>query len=203
MIARLTKHLDECVGPAIRKQVLKGSGEITSESSLEALADYFAGAMERLDALVDEETRRKVMMRCSCRFPRERIAHLNALYRQLQDIDQLLPYMHGDEHRFYAKPIRKGNIIYVTKMPCYAEELETARTKEERRRAYCHCDCVRETKRPVSDTWCACGAGWYVQLWEGILEKSVRVEIFQTVARGDDCCQFAIHLPPEEIQLTY
>jgi predicted hydrocarbon binding protein len=48
----------------------------------------------------------------------------------------------------------------------------------------------------ISPTFCYRGAGWYKQIWEGILEKPVeKVEMLQSVCQGDDVCEFAIRLP--------
>jgi predicted hydrocarbon binding protein len=47
----------------------------------------------------------------------------------------------------------------------------------------------------MSGTYCYCGAGWYKQLWEGILGQPVRIEVLKSVLQGDDRCTFAIHLP--------
>jgi len=39
--------------------------------------------------------------------------------------------------------------------------------------------------------------GWYNQLWEGIFEQPIRVDIVRSILKGDDSCTFAVHLPPE------
>ncbi|MBU7032677.1 MAG: hypothetical protein HXS53_09110 [Theionarchaea archaeon] len=49
----------------------------------------------------------------------------------------------------------------------------------------------------ISPTFCYCGAGWYKTLWEGVLDKPIDIEVLQSVIRGDECCEFAIYLPPE------
>jgi hypothetical protein len=195
MIRRLTEHLDELVGPRTREMVLEASESITCGSSPEEVAAYFKGVMDRLDAWVDEETRREVMQRCSCPYPRERIEELKAKYRELQDIDQLVPLMHAGMGQC-SMPVKRGNTVYITKAPYNPQGYSAARSQQERRRYYCHCPCICATSEPIR-SWCFCGAGWYKQLWEGVLERPVEVEILQTVARGDPCCTFAIHLPPE------
>jgi predicted hydrocarbon binding protein len=47
----------------------------------------------------------------------------------------------------------------------------------------------------MSRTYCYCGAGWYQQLWDGIMGQPVRVEVLKSILQGDDRCSFAIHLP--------
>lgn len=65
-----------------------------------------------------------------------------------------------------------------------------------KRKHCCHCPLVRNhLGEGISPTFCYCGSGWYRQQWEGILGKPVKVEILKSLLKGDDICQFAIHLP--------
>ena len=45
--------------------------------------------------------------------------------------------------------------------------------------------------------YCYCGAGFYTGIWEEILQKPVKVEVLESVLKGDDVCTFAIYLPYE------
>ena len=58
---------------------------------------------------------------------------------------------------------------------------------------------VRGHLDELSPTFCYCGTGWYRRPWEGILDQPVRVELVQSLLKGDDVCQVAIHLP-ESVQ---
>jgi len=42
--------------------------------------------------------------------------------------------------------------------------------------------------------FCNCGSGWFRQQWEGATGRPVRVDVLQSVLRGDEKCEFAIHL---------
>ena len=75
---------------------------------------------------------------------------------------------------------------------------EKAETAAEKRRAYCHCNMIKNHLDEMNATFCYCGAGWYRQLWEGILERPVRIELVKSLVKGDDVCQVAIHLPQDE-----
>ena len=57
------------------------------------------------------------------------------------------------------------------------------------------CTMVR-TDETISPTFCNCGAGWFLQKWEGILGKPVKVQLIRSVLKGDDLCEVAVHLPP-------
>lgn len=49
--------------------------------------------------------------------------------------------------------------------------------------------------KKLSTTYCCCGAGFYKAIWEEMLQKYVRVDVLETVMKGDDVCQFVIHFP--------
>ena len=192
--------LQRFVGQSSVKRVVEDGHPISNRSSPKRKAEWVKGAMERLDALVeDEEVRQEIMQCCSHRFPKSRIMKLKREYQKHGDIDEVLKLMHTDSSwyglSYYEYPQRMGNIIYVTKIPYAPRRFEVATTPEAKRRAYCHCGWVKASKEPISKTFCYCGSGWYKVLWEEILDKPVRVEVITTIASGGDECAFAIHFP--------
>lgn len=203
-LKRLTENLDQLAGEAVRKKVMKGSERLASDSKADEIAEWFQGAMDRLDVLVDDDVRKTIMMdSCPDVPPKNRIRLLRAKYKELGDLDALIRFMHQDTSwrglSWYEYPVRKGNTIYVKKVPFNPKGCETASSSEEKRLSYCHCTIAKALMRSgkaVSPTFCYCGAGWYKRIWEGILEKPVdKIEMLQSVCQGDDVCEFAIHLP--------
>ena len=202
---QLAQNLDRFAGESVRREVMDGSDRFPACSAFER-ATWFKGAIERLDSLVsDEDTRRDIMITVGDQFPQARITMMRDIYQQTSDLDALLEIMRADrtlgDRSWYEAPIREGNIIYVTKDPVLPEEYQQATTENEKRAAYCHCRLLAEAIRcgmTISGTYCYCGAGWYKQLWEGILGQPVRVDVLKSVLQGDDRCSFAIHLPLEE-----
>ncbi len=197
---RLADGLGRHAGEAARQTVMAGSEVITLDTSAEAYVDWLQGAMARLDGAVsDDGTRCAIMTGCSHVFPQIRIDHLKAEFERLgRDIDALLPLMHADPHRWYEEPRREGRTIFVSKDPYDRQAFQAAADPVEKRAAYCHCPMLKAAIRaqtPISPTYCHCGGGWYLRLWEGILGQPVRVEQLETVLQGADRCAFAIHLP--------
>jgi hypothetical protein len=185
---------------SVKKQVLEDGRPISDQSSPKRKAEWAKGAMDRLDTLVkDKKTRREIMLCCSHRFPKSRIKKLKREYQKHGDIDELLKLMHTDSSwyglSYYEYPQRASNIIYVTKIPFAPQRFETATEPAAKRRAYCHCGWIKASKDSISKTFCYCGSGWYKTLWEGILDKPVKVEVITTIASGGEACTFAIHLP--------
>lgn len=196
---RLANGVEEILGVTARQQVMVGIESVTTESSAEAYRDWIHTAMGRIDLLTeDPETKYKIVSCCAHVFPQYRIDRLRAIYEQKHDIDDVLREMYTDPD-WYEEPVRKGNQLYMRKVPFNAEAYKQATTPAERRQAYCHCAFVRpylnEVPAEISPTFCWCGAGWYRRLWEGILGQPIQVEHVETLIRGNDCCTLVITLP--------
>ena len=95
--------------------------------------------------------------------------------------------------------VRKGNIIYETKIPnntiAYLEETDPVK----KRYHYCHCPWAKESLRPgslkVSATFCQCSAGFHKKPYEVIYGQTLKADVLQSVLDSDPICRFAIHLP--------
>jgi effector-binding domain-containing protein len=190
---RLTENLGRVLGEEAREQVMSGADEIALDSSRDERVVWVRGAMERLDGLADERETFDILSRCAHTFSRKRIEKLRAVYERRGDIDDVLEAMSEDPD-WYEDPVREGDIIYVKKVPYDPQGREEATTEAERRMCYCHCATIRRNLDQTPPTFCYCGAGWYRQLWEGILGKPVRIELLKCLPKGDDICEFAIHL---------
>ena len=201
---RMAMGLDRLAGEEIAARIMEGSGKLTALSPARETMQWVKGAMERLEELVAEEQRQEIMTGCAHVFPERRIQQLRAEYLRLGDLDKLLQLMGEDrsmgEYSYYSAPKRDGHIIYTTKIPFNPRGCKEARDELERRYHSCHCPLVKEAIRgqvDIGPTFCYCGSGWFRRLWQGILQKPVKVEVLKTVLQGDECCQFAIHLPQE------
>jgi effector-binding domain-containing protein len=195
----LAEGVGKTLGAAARQQVMEGIEQITPESSLEMYTEWIRGAMERLDSLTDDpEKKYQTVSCCAHVFPDERIAHLRSIYEQRREIDDVLREMYKDP-AWYEDPVRKGNVLYMRKVPYDPEGYEKGATPVERRKAYCHCVFVRpyldKVPSRMSPTFCWCGSGWYKRLWEGILEQPIRIEHIETLLKGNDQCTLTITLP--------
>ncbi len=191
---RLAENLSRVLTDDASRQILQGIEHLTLESTRQERVEWVEGAVERLDALADGEQRFEILSRCAHVFSPRRIERLRAIYERSQDVDEVLAAMHEDPD-WYEGPTRTGRTIYVTKVPRDAQAYEEAIDQAEKRRHYCHCALVRNNPDQMPPTFCCCGAGWYRQIWEGILGEPVQVEILDSLTLGDDTCQFAIHLP--------
>jgi hypothetical protein len=191
-IRKLSESIERYLGREIMSEIMAGGGKFEALDE-EARALWVKKAMDRLDARVaDEDIKIKIMTECSCQCYQEHIEEFKKEYRKHRDIDNLLEIMHGKV--FLIKPVKDGDIVYVTKAPRFPEEYRKAKTFEEKKYFFCHCDHARAAKGRISPTYCLCGAGWCKKIWEGALERPIKVDILRSVLRGDDICRFAVHL---------
>lgn len=219
-LTRLACGLEEVAGEEIREAVMLGSEELTSESPGETVIRWTSRAMQRLEALVDEDRRRQILTGCACQYPGGALQLVREAYeasgeielaqRMLQEqFESLLRDSLNLEEALIedvvsrgwgSAGVRRGSTIIATKIPKssnlvdYMEETDPVK----KRQLYCHCPRVRDALRSavdISPTYCYCGAGFYKGIWEGILQQPVRVEVLETVLQGDEVCKFAIYLP--------
>ena len=219
-LAKFSSCLDRIVGEEIRKEVMKGSEELSSHSSRQGIIDWSKGAMERLDSLVNEETSKEIMTGCACQYSKSDLQPIRKKYEVTKDID-LVHQMLQEQFESFLKNllelsdelieeivrkgwglagVKEGNAIIATKIPKsgYLIEYMNETDPEMRRQYYCHCPRIRDvlkTSETISPTYCYCGAGFYKGIWEEILQQPVEVQILETVLKGDESCKIAIYLP--------
>ena len=219
-LGKLSTHLDEITGEQIRKQVLQGSEALTSESPRATVVDWTRGGMERLDSLVEEGDRRAILAGCACLYPMDALQEMRKAYQETGDISLAHDMLQGQFESFLrdtlhlddgvvaaivergwgSAGVKRGGTIIATKIPKSDFLLEYIReTDPARKRAlYCHCPRIRDallSSVAISATYCYCGAGFYKGIWEEILQQPVKVELLETVLKGDEVCKFAVYLP--------
>ncbi len=201
-IADLSHGLDQLAGATARGAVLTDD-QIDIDTDPAHQVAWAQRLMQRMDVTVTDETiRHRIMNGCAHRFPQERIDFLRQKFHELGSIDALLQFMGEDKsiggRSFYAAPVREGTTIIETKQPARPQAYAEATTAREKRAAACFCPIVRQSilaEANLSETWCHCGAGWFAQLWGGIFEHEVQVEVLETVRGGGDHCVFRVHIP--------
>ena len=219
-LAKFAGCLDAIVGEGTRQEVMRGSDNLSARSSRRDVITWTRTAMERLDAMVDEEKRKAIMTGCACQYPKSALREMRETYAATQDVD-LVHQMLQDQFESFLRDslnlddamideivgrgwgsagIKSDHTIIATKIPksgelvAYMQETDPGR----KRQYYCHCPRVREalkTSDMISPTYCYCGAGFYKGIWEEILQQPVGVEVLETVLVGGEICQIAIHLP--------
>jgi len=118
-------------------------------------------------------------------------------FAQIVD-DEVIEFVRNNQ--MFAGGVRKGNIIYVSKVPYQTKKYLTAKDEKMKKFYLCYCPWIRGalkegTENEFLKNFCHCSAGWYKLYWDKIFEQSLIVEPIKTGLNGELECTFAIHLP--------
>ena len=221
-LEKFSSCLDETVGEDIRKKVIQGSENLSSDSSRQVVIDWFRGAMERLDSLADEEDRNQIMTGPACQYPKSSLREIRERYEATKDIDIALQMLQAQFESFLtdimqldagmideivrrgwgAAGVRQGDTIIATKIPKsgFLVEYMNETDPQKKRQLYCHYPRIRDVLKSsdtLSPTYCYCCAGFYRGIWEEILGQPVVVELPESVLKGDEACKVAAYLPSD------
>jgi len=219
-LSKFSCCLDKIVGEDTKKKIMRGSEKLTSDSPPDEIIEWTKQAMDRLDALVEQEKRIEVMTGCACQYPESELSEIKDAYAKTKDVD-VAHKMLSDKFVSFLKTslglqddlveeimnrgwglagVRRGNTIIATKIPKSGKLVEYLKEtdREKKRALYCHCPRIREgivSNAKIFPTYCYCGAGFYKGIWEYILQKPVKVELLESVLQGDQVCKVLIQLP--------
>lgn len=215
---RLQKALDRVTGKDTRKQIMSDSNNLLENYSTEKAIKWTQKTINKLEESLEKEEVADIITSCACHYPHEKLQDFKELYAKTRDIDmvhKLLQENFEKEIKIYKNlndeqlrmiidkgwgvaGIKEGNIIYATKIPSRFHEYFQSTNEKEKRYNYCHCPKIRdfiEIDESLSVNYCYCGAGFYTDIWQEILQNPVKIEIVSSLLKGDDVCKFKIILP--------
>lgn len=201
--AKLADGIERVLGVASRNTLMLGSEALEIESGIEARFQWVKEMLSRLNETASESQKYDILSGCAHVFPQTQVDKLAQVYaetrRKVDDpltaVDAVIQLMEQDPG-WVEGGRRKGYTIYAVKPPRDRQAFDSAKTELERRQSYCFCPVLRtcmDQGMPVE--YCYCGSGWFRQQWEGAIGHPVKIDIVRSVLRGDDACEFAIHLP--------
>lgn len=110
---------------------------------------------------------------------------------------EIVDYVKNDPH--IESGVRRGKQIIIKKVPHMAKEYLSEKDERKKRYYYCHCPWVKEafkgSEKPLSPVFCNCSAGFYRAYWEIVFDQPVRVDVLESLLKGDSICKFAVHIP--------
>jgi hypothetical protein len=201
----LDRNLTRVLGEESRQEVMTGSEALSVGSSIPERFEWTKGMVQKLDTMADDDQRYEIFSRCAHVFPKSQIAKLGVVFEETRSqtgdpwraVDAVIDFMIADPG-WGVQPVRQGTTIYASKNPRNPEGYAQAQTDAERKRAYCFCPLIRDhLDSGMSDTFCYCSAGWERQQWEGAIGRPVRVDVVRSLLKGNNLCEFAIHLPED------
>jgi predicted hydrocarbon binding protein len=183
MLIALEKIIEQFAGEEVMKKVMEGSEGIFEKTDAKKKASWMKGAMEKLDKLVDEETRFRIMENCGfncAKMNKGAIEEAVARRKKFKTVDEFIDAEQKTPTKG-TRLAREGNVLY----QYYTPQSYGVR---------CYCEMVAAAGGEVSPTYCHCSKGFVKTLWETVLEKPVNVEFVQSAISGADECKFAIHI---------
>jgi predicted hydrocarbon binding protein len=187
MLAAMEGCVENVAGRAVAAKVMEGSEQITEKTDKRKTALWVKGAMERLDKLVDDETKKRIMQNCGYNCAKKNSKVIERAVARRKKFGSTDEFLVAEQQKPMkgTRLSREGNILYQYYIP-------QAFTRPMR----CYCGLLRElpTEETVSITYCNCSRGFVEKYWENILGKPVRVDILQSAVSGAAECKFAIHL---------
>jgi len=95
--------------------------------------------------------------------------------------------------------VRKGDTIYVTKIPYDPDRYLRTTDSLERRRLACHCPLaaasITESGAAVPSRWCACSAGFAKVRFDVVFGEETEAFVLDSVLAGSQSCRFAVKIP--------
>lgn len=185
MIANLGGEIEQAAGTEVRAQVMAGAEKIGKKTPGAESALWVRDAIERLDGLAPEDTRRKIMNACGANCLRMNSSMLDRAVARRQKC--------ASEEDFLKAEARKpgklsrlevhGNTLIQVYMPAdFARPIR------------CFCALLRElpADAQLSPTYCLCSQGFVRTYWETVLGRPVVVEVLGTAVSGSSECRFKI-----------
>jgi effector-binding domain-containing protein len=194
---RFSTKLENVLSSEAKEEILAPMRSLDIDSPSEARHKALCESLSILEHKTTDEQQYEILSHCAHVFPVELIPPMRDLFRSTGNVDAVIEAM-VSKGGYYPKLLRReGSIIYSEKGPANPTAYKEAKTDAERRRAYCFCPLIRDCIDDTPEIFCNCSAGWPKQLWEGVLERPLKIEVVQSLTKGDNTCEFAIHLPAE------
>lgn len=229
VMGELHSRLGASLGERARDEIFDGIELPPLGTPSEEKARLMRIVIDRLEQTADPEACKQLLCSCLRHLDDDWFAEHKRQYQQCADIDQYLALrsrelvkqleaIRSEGGLFFNQPItdevieyvradpeiesgtRRGDTVFVSKIPYLAAEYLAATDDDEKRYLYCHCPWARESLRdgspPVSATFCYCSGGFSKRSLEVVLGQQLEVEVIESVLKGDLRCRFAIKLPP-------
>ena len=100
--------------------------------------------------------------------------------------------------------VRHGDRIYVSKIPYEPERYLKEKDPTLKRYYACHCPlartAIRDGKPKIGSVFCYCSAGFTKLAFDVMFDQPVKIELLESVLKGDTRCRFAITIPQNKMK---
>ncbi|MFW9807314.1 MAG: DUF6144 family protein [Candidatus Thorarchaeota archaeon] len=196
---RYTSKIETVLGMEAKGKILAPLNSLDIDTPADIRQKALCKSLGILENLANTDQQYEILSHCAHVYPVELIPPMRDLFLETGSIDAVIEAM-LERGGYYPKLLRReGSIIYSEKIPANLTAYKEAKTDAERRRAYCFCPLIRDCIDETPQVFCNCSAGWPKQLWEGVLGRKLKIEIVRSLTKGDDTCEFAIHIPEDAL----
>ena len=187
MITQWGISIENVAGKKTRERIMEGSDTFRQSTAKTHIAAWCKGVVEKLDRLVNEKNRIKIMEKCgeNCSLVNRRVID-NALkkrkkYASLEEFlkAEVKNPMPGTRLEY------NGNVVYQFYTPGnYSTPMR------------CYCSLFRKLPREqqVSATYCNCSRAFVSKFWEAVVGKPVKVNLLESAISGSEVCKFAVYI---------
>lgn len=163
------------VCPAAADKIIAECADMPLGADQKEQGKWVKTLVERMDGALDEETRARVMQSCGRQcIPSHVISEAARAYAESRDIDDFLARL-NEMGIDGGNLTREGNTIYVR----YGE---------------CYCGIVNRVGERISRTYCNCSVGWNKALFEAVFQRSVEVNLVESVISGAKRCLLEVKI---------
>ena len=146
-IKKLAESLEQAAIPAeVTVQIMEGGEDIKKTTTPQSKADWFRGAMERMDTLLDLPTRQAVRESCACCLGGKRQKLSKAIAKEHATLEERIAAANETPYVFGHSVIREEDGTIVVR---FSPEGESSY----------RCVCLPKANEPVSITYCMCCGG--------------------------------------------
>jgi len=183
-LRELKSTIEREAGEEASEAIMKGSHSLRDSSPKEEVAQWVKAAMERMDGLLDPETRMRIMGNCgrNCADHSHTGPVASALKRRsgYEKLDDFLDAEARSPPRGMLVE-RDGDAIIFG----YTPDAYSVR---------CYCSLVQGLPpgETMSGTYCGCSMGFVERYWEQVLGRHVKVELLESAVTGSNICRFQI-----------
>ena len=191
---------------------------LIKNKEMQSLLKWTENLMKMLKEKLTQDEINEVMTGCACLTPKENLKSLCDEYAKTNN----LKHVHQLLQEYFEKFISKyknlneeqlkyivdhdmgmagkleGNTIYATKIPKEFHKYFQTTDVQKKKYYCCHCPRIRDlflkNEKLLDVNYCYCGAGFYKDLWEYILQRPVTVETVESIMKGDEVCKIAIYI---------
>jgi predicted hydrocarbon binding protein len=185
LLEELGTNIEQIVGIKARKKAMQGFEEINPSSKEEQISEFASQVISRLDELVEEPQRDKIMRSCGhdCLLEYSDVIEEAKLRRS--EYKTINEFLKAEEERSIRgiKIASEKGVIHQTYQP---------QSFEKPMRCYCMLFRHLPSDKQVSSTFCHCSEGFVKEYWQEVLDRPIKVKLLQSAITGGDECVFEI-----------